>query len=52
MVEKGSVGEIVETGGIIIAHAVFESGNEVVAWDVMMLMALMERLGSGRQGLP
>jgi hypothetical protein len=44
MGEKGSVGEIVETGGVI-AHAVFESGNEVMAWDVKM-MALMEGLGS------
>jgi hypothetical protein len=32
MGEKGSVSEIVETGGII-AHAVFEASNEVVVWD-------------------
>jgi hypothetical protein len=44
MGEKGSVGEIVEMGGII-AHAVFESGHEVMVCDVMM-MALTEGLGS------
>jgi CxxC motif-containing protein len=33
-----------ETGDVI-AHAVFESGIEVVAWDVTM-MALVEGLGS------
>jgi hypothetical protein len=40
MGEKFRIGEIVETRGII-AHAVFESGNEVVA-----MMAFMEGLGS------
>jgi hypothetical protein len=47
MSEKGSrVGKIVEMGGVI-AHAVFESGNEqVVVWDLMRMMALMEGLGS------
>jgi hypothetical protein len=44
MGEKFRVGEIMEMGGVI-AHAVFEAGNEVVAGDVMM-MALMEGLGS------
>jgi hypothetical protein len=44
MGEKSSVGEIVEMGGIL-AHAVFESGNEVVVRYVMT-MALMEGLGS------
>jgi hypothetical protein len=39
--ETSRVTEIVETGGII-AHAIFEAGNEIVAGDVTM-MALMER---------
>jgi hypothetical protein len=45
MGEKGSVSEIVETGGVI-AHAVFESGNEVVVAGDVTMMALMEGLGS------
>jgi hypothetical protein len=44
MGEKSKVGEIAEMGGVI-AHAVFESGNEVAAWDVTMMALLMEGLG-------
>jgi hypothetical protein len=44
MGEKFRVGKMVETGGVI-AHAVFEAGNEVVLGGVTM-MALMEGLGS------
>jgi hypothetical protein len=41
-----SAGEIMETGGLI-AHAVFESGNEevMVAGDHVTMMALMEGMG-------
>jgi hypothetical protein len=46
--EEFRVGEIVEMEGVI-AHDVFKSGNEVVAWDVTM-MALMESLGSKEVG--
>jgi hypothetical protein len=46
MGEKSRVAdEIMETGGVI-AHTVFESGNEVVAWDVTMMALLMEGLGA------
>jgi hypothetical protein len=38
----------VQAGGII-AHAVVETGNEVVAWDVSM-MTLMEGLGAEEVG--
>ena len=48
MGEKFSISKIVHTGGII-AHAIVEAGNEVVAGDVSM-MALMEGLGSEEVG--
>jgi hypothetical protein len=49
MGEKCSVGEIVETGGIIAAHAFFESGNEVVPWDVMMMALVVGRAWAHRR---
>jgi hypothetical protein len=48
MGEKFIIRKIMQTGGII-AHAIVEAGNEVVAWDVLM-MALMEGLGSEEVG--
>ena len=48
MVEKIIIRKIVQTGGII-AHAIVEAGNDVVAWDVSM-MALMEGLSSEEVG--
>ena len=48
MGEKFRIRKIVQTGGII-AHAIVEAGNEVVAWDVSM-MALMEGLSSEEVG--
>jgi hypothetical protein len=50
MSEKLSISEIVEAGGII-AHAVFEAGNDVVAGDVTMLSLACGGLvlGEGRQ---
>jgi hypothetical protein len=48
MGEKIIIRKIVQTGGII-AHAIVEAGNEVVARDVSM-MALMEGLGSEEVG--
>jgi hypothetical protein len=48
MGEKIKIRKIVEAGGIV-AHAIVETGNEVVAWDVSM-MTLMEGLSSEEVG--